>query len=286
MSLDYFNSLMRRSASMRSGMKDHKNEQDADCNEGTSAEGKAFKSGFLNNIKQRFQRRFTGVRSKYRSKARRSSSLSDHSDEPVPNNGFSECSIESQATDPDQGGGLNISEETNNIEGLRTQSLSGHLLQLSKYGWYWGPMTREEAEEKLANQPEGSFLVRDSSNDHFLLSVSFRTFGRTFHSRIYHSGGKFSFYSTPESPGFNSIPELVEHSINSSQSSVYCYSRPHSPGHPSYPVRLAKPVSRISTVRSLQYLCRFVIRQYIRVDQIKDLPLPARLCGYIEEGRF
>lgn len=39
-------------------------------------------------------------------------------------------------------------------------------------------------------------------------------------------------------------------------------------------------------VRSLQYLCRFVIRQYTRVDHIQSLPLPTRIKGYLEEGHY
>ncbi|KAE8750144.1 hypothetical protein FOCC_FOCC003268 [Frankliniella occidentalis] len=231
------------------------------------------KTGIFNNIKRRFRRRFSLIRSR-RCKMTKSNTFNASS-----HGGRSSlASYESSTDDTPETAVENDSNEKN-------QSLSVHLVELSRYEWYWGPITREDAEKQLANQPEGSFLVRDSSNDHFLLSVSFRCSGRTFHSRISHSAGKFSFYSA-EKNGFNSIPELVQHSINSSQSNVFCYSRPRSPGHPSFPVRLAKPVSRITHVRSLQYLCRFVIRQHIRRDQIRDLPLPPRICDYIEQSQF
>ena len=271
---------------MRTNMNNHldNHTEDDEKEEEKTSENKNLKPGFLNSLKRRIQHRFSGVHSKVKSRLQKSSSLNERPTDalsPLPSNDVNE----DISSNVEPSSSLNNTAEPESSE-LRTQSLSGHLLQLSKYGWYWGPITREEAEEKLANQPEGSFLVRDSSNDHFLLSVSFRCSGRTFHSRIFHSAGKFSFYPTAESDGFNSIPELVEYSISSSQSTVFCYSRPRSPGHPSFPVRLTKPVSRITHVRSLQYLCRFVIRQYTRVDQIKDLPLPSRICGYIEEGQF
>ncbi|XP_043923080.1 suppressor of cytokine signaling 6 isoform X2 [Protopterus annectens] len=66
-------------------------------------------------------------------------------------------------------------------------SLTEELKKLAKQGWYWGPITRWEAEEKLANVLDGSFLVRDSSDDRYLLSLSFRSQGKTLHTRIEHS---------------------------------------------------------------------------------------------------
>lgn len=45
-------------------------------------------------------------------------------------------------------------------------------------------------------------------------------------------------------------------------------------GLPPTPVQLLYPVSRFSNVKSLQHLCRFCIRQIVRIDHIQELPLP------------
>lgn len=171
------------------------------------------------------------------------------------------------------------------LEHPKCWSITKELFRLSRYGWFWGPINRREAEEKLEYQPDGAFLVRHSSDERHLLSLSFRSFGRTLHTRIEHCNGMFSFYA-PETEGFSSIVELIEHSMSDSQTGVFCYSRARSQGSPSFPVRLTKPVSRFMQVRSLQYLCRFVIRQYTRLDHLQKLPLPASIKGWLEENQY
>ncbi|XP_054288134.1 suppressor of cytokine signaling 6 [Macrosteles quadrilineatus] len=180
-----------------------------------------------------------------------------------------------------------IDSSENQFESNLKSGLLNELLKLSKYGWYWGNISKEEAEEKLTDQPDGAFLLRDSSADHFLLSLSFRSSGKTLHTRIvYRLGlGLFSFYQQPDE-SFPSIAELIEHSMLISKSAVYWYSRPKFPGQPAFPVRLTKPVSRFAHVRSLQHLCRFVIRESIRLDNIQKLPLPPSIIGYIAEGHY
>jgi len=56
-------------------------------------------------------------------------------------------------------------------------------------GWYWGAMSFDEAEAMLANRRDGSFLVRDSSDERYILSLSFRSLGGTHHTRIEHYKG-------------------------------------------------------------------------------------------------
>jgi len=190
---------------------------------------------------------------------------------------------------------LPLSPLSNSDSGLDTPddrqpvkwTLANELLRLSRYGWYWGPVTREEAEEKLAGQPEGAFLVRDSTDDRYLFSLSFRSSGRTLHTRVEYCNGEFSFYAQPRSDSYRSMAELIEQCVAESQSGIYCYSRGTSTvGAQSYPVKLTRPVSRFAQVRTLQYLCRFVIRQHTRVDHIQNLPLPVSVKGWLKENQY
>jgi len=190
---------------------------------------------------------------------------------------------------------LPLSPLSNSDSGLDTPddrqpvkwTLANELLRLSRYGWYWGPVSREEAEEKLAGQPEGAFLVRDSTDDRYLFSLSFRSSGRTLHTRVEYCNGEFSFYAQPRSDSYRSMAELIEQCVEESQSGIYCYSRgTGGVGAQSYPVKLTRPVSRFAQVRSLQYLCRFVIRQHTRVDHIQNLPLPVSVKGWLKENQY
>lgn len=63
-------------------------------------------------------------------------------------------------------------------------------MYIFQYGWYWGPISGEAAEKILSNEPDGSFIVRDSSDDHYIFSLTFKLNGFVRHVRIEHDQGK------------------------------------------------------------------------------------------------
>lgn len=65
-----------------------------------------------------------------------------------------------------------------------------NVLKWFQYGWYWGPISGEAAEKILSNEPDGSFIVRDSSDDHYIFSLTFKLNGFVRHVRIEHDQGK------------------------------------------------------------------------------------------------
>uniref|UniRef100_A0A3P9B863 Suppressor of cytokine signaling 7 n=1 Tax=Maylandia zebra TaxID=106582 RepID=A0A3P9B863_9CICH len=152
-------------------------------------------------------------------------------------------------------------------------------------GWYWGPMNWEDAEMKLKGKPDGSFLVRDSSDPRYILSLSFRSQGITHHTRMEHYRGTFSLWCHPKfEDRCHSVVEFIERAIMHSKNGKFLYFlRSRVPGLPPTPVQLLYPVSRFSSVKSLQHLCRFCIRQLVRIDHIQELPLPTPLIAYLRK---
>uniref|UniRef100_A0A6I8NEL1 Suppressor of cytokine signaling 7 n=1 Tax=Ornithorhynchus anatinus TaxID=9258 RepID=A0A6I8NEL1_ORNAN len=164
-------------------------------------------------------------------------------------------------------------------------SFAASLRELEKCGWYWGPMNWEDAEMKLKGKPDGSFLVRDSSDPRYILSLSFRSQGVTHHTRMEHYRGTFSLWCHPKfEDRCQSVVEFIQRAVMHSNNGKFLYFlRSRVPGLPPTPVQLLYPVSRFSNVKSLQHLCRFRIRQLVRIDHILDLPLPKPLISYIRK---
>lgn len=154
---------------------------------------------------------------------------------------------------------------------------------LSLCYWYWGPMTRKEAYAKLKCKPDGSFLVRDSCSIRYLFSISFKSVDKVMHARIEYDRGKYNIFGHHDS--YLTITELIQHAIKVSQDTVYCYTN-HREDTCNFPVRLKTPISRYTEVRSLKYLCKFVVRQCTNINDIPKLPIPTVLYSYLLEGPY
>lgn len=139
--------------------------------------------------------------------------------------------------------------------------------------YYWGKMDRYEAEKLLENKPEGTFLLRDSAQDDYLFSVSFRKYGRSLHARIEQDKHQFSFDShDPTVFTADTVTDLVEH-----------YKDPSSVMF--FEPMLTSPLNR-NHVFSLQQLTRAAIVTRTTYDGIDTLCLPAQLKSYLREYHY
>lgn len=147
------------------------------------------------------------------------------------------------------------------------------LLRIASCSFYWGKMDRYEAERLLENKPQGTFLLRDSAQEEYLFSVSFRKYDRSLHARIEQWNHRFSFDS--HDPGVFASPTvcgLIEHY----KDPTFCmFFEPvlTTPLHRNFPF-------------SLQHLCRAVICDCLNYDAINYLKLPKSLKTYLKEYHY
>ncbi|KAM6979572.1 suppressor of cytokine signaling 4 [Aplochiton taeniatus] len=147
------------------------------------------------------------------------------------------------------------------------------LLQINNNPCYWGVLNRFEAEDLLEGQPEGTFLLRDSAQDEFLFSVSFRRYSRSLHARIEQNGKRFSFDGhDPCMYRDLSVTGLLKHYSNPATCLFF------------EPL-LSRPLPRTFPF-SLQHMSRAVICSSTTYQGIEALPLPAQLRNYLRQYHF
>uniref|UniRef100_A0A1A8S1V3 Suppressor of cytokine signaling 9 n=1 Tax=Nothobranchius rachovii TaxID=451742 RepID=A0A1A8S1V3_9TELE len=147
------------------------------------------------------------------------------------------------------------------------------LLQITNLPCYWGVMDRYEAETLLEGKPEGTFLLRDSAQEDYLFSVSFRRYGRSLHARIEQWNHNFSFdVHDPSVFHAATVTGLLEH-----------YKDPNSCMF--FEPLLSNPIHRTHPF-SLQHICRAVISSYTTYDGINILPIPNSLKKHLKEYHY
>ncbi|MBN3284053.1 SOCS5 protein, partial [Polyodon spathula] len=147
------------------------------------------------------------------------------------------------------------------------------LLQITSNPCYWGVMDRYEAEALLEGKPEGTFLLRDSAQEDYLFSVSFRRYNRSLHARIEQWNHNFSFDAHDPCVFHSStVSGLLEHYKDPSSCMFF------------EPL-LTVPLNR-NFPFSLQYICRAAISRCTSYDGIGMLPLPSVLQNFLKEYHY
>ncbi|KAL5108982.1 WD repeat-containing protein SL1-17 [Taenia crassiceps] len=158
---------------------------------------------------------------------------------------------------------------------LRDKDLD-HFHNLCSQPWFWGPLTRIEADALLQCAPDGSFIVRDSENDSSKFTLTFRFSSEVIlNNRITQTGNEFGFI---QGEAFESIQALLKNAMSHSELGAYCLSNTTpdaetsaspAPVAESKKVRLLYPFSRFSLVPPLLFLCRFALLRFIRTGVVE-----------------
>ncbi|XP_075773345.1 suppressor of cytokine signaling 5-like [Pelodiscus sinensis] len=147
------------------------------------------------------------------------------------------------------------------------------LLQLTQLSCYWGVMDRYQAEALLEGKPDGTFLLRDSAQEDYLFSVSFRRYGRSLHARVEQWNHNFSF--DVHDPGVFHAPTVSGLLERYKDPSACMFFEP----------LLSHPVCRPFPF-ALQHLCRSVVTGCTSYDGISHLPIPRALQEYLKEYHY
>lgn len=138
---------------------------------------------------------------------------------------------------------------------MECRDFAASIERVKDCGWYWGPLSSEHAEDLLKNEPDGSFIVRDSSDARYIFSLTFKLHGLVRHVRIEHDQGNFSFGPLTRFKAAT-IVDFVEKAVAHSRSGRYLFFLHRRPVLGPMQVQLLHPYSRFMHPRSLKHMCR------------------------------
>ena len=193
------------------------------------------------------------------------------------------------------------------------ERLSCAVNMLHMSGWYHGAMNFAEAKRKLRSCEIGTFLVRDSSDPHYLFTLSVKTPRGTTSVRIEYEFGKFALDSEEAlrrlAPSFDCVVKLLHHYVKMSrldndekekkETSKHSKStgNGNSSNNNSGQLVWLEPSGRRDIVAqiikplrahapSLQHLCRVALNRSLEPRQQAELPLPGKLKSYLRQYPF
>ena len=169
--------------------------------------------------------------------------------------------------------------KSNGTRPQKTYHLESVLQALKESGFYWSDITSNEAKDLLKDKTPGTFLVRQSSDQRHLFSITLKTVLLVTSIRVAMFNGIFQLDSAGERsvPAFDCVVKLVCYYMAASkrtqESSQQEIQRRKSK------LLLTKPLYK--EVRSLKHLSRTVVNRHLQPEGGHALPLPANLKLYL-----
>ncbi|XP_048847185.1 suppressor of cytokine signaling 3-like [Brienomyrus brachyistius] len=170
---------------------------------------------------------------------------------------------------------------------LQYQLIISTVCKLQESGFYWGAISGKEANSLLSEEPVGTFLVRDSSDQRHFFALSIKTASGPKNLRIQFDGDTFFLQSDPKgssmAPHFNCVLKLVHHYMPAKVAGgkggtcgIYFI---HTGGE-KIPLELLRPLS--SSMSTLQHLCRKAVNGHLDMSDKRDL-LPRPVKEFLEK---
>lgn len=192
-------------------------------------------------------------------------------------------------------------ENTKSCE-TEQQRLSESVRLLQQSGWYHEGLTWQQSQEALKDKEPGTFLVRNSSDQRFLYSLSVQTEQGPTSVRLHYVCGKFRLDSEPYlsslMPMFDTVIDLIVHYVKCSASAARTAGGGgqvwvDSKGCMFSRILLKNPLYRVDKVPKLKHLARLAVHHAIELSTTprisllppphKQLELPTSLKDYLAE---
>ncbi|KAM4641509.1 suppressor of cytokine signaling 4-like [Discoglossus pictus] len=156
------------------------------------------------------------------------------------------------------------------VQNYNKRPLVQDLLGVTRLSCYLGALTQRQAEVLLHGCPDGTFFLRNSSQNGCAFSVTFRRRGRTRHARIQYRNQHFSFHWG--SYQALSVRSLLEYYRDPNMCMFFepLLSRPQTRNFP----------------LGLQELCRATINAHITYEDIREMPLPQSMKEYLWDCHY
>ncbi|XP_054615495.1 suppressor of cytokine signaling 3-like [Dunckerocampus dactyliophorus] len=165
------------------------------------------------------------------------------------------------------------------------QMVLATLHKLQESGFYWGAITGKEANALLGAENTGTFLIRDSSDNRHLFTLSVKTVSGTKNLRVQCDAASFYLQTDPKNihlvPHFDCILKLVQYYMPQSKGNTrsgnvdYIYT-----GGEKVPLELVKPLA--CSLSTLQHLCRKTVNGHLDISSKRD-QLPHRLREFLQD---
>ena len=155
---------------------------------------------------------------------------------------------------------------------------------LSTMHWYWSKLSAISAEMMLADEPNGTFLVRRSSTVGYTFTMTYKIQGKVGNLRVQCQNGIFCLsFLDPLQPREPTLQRLIEELIAISiKGSFVCeLKRKMNDTMISVPLKLDKPFRREVT---LQDHCRRVVMRNIKSpESVSELNLTGNMKSFLLE---
>lgn len=174
-----------------------------------------------------------------------------------------------QVTEPDRS-----DENTGNTKSYLEDERRTYLDTAS---WFWGDLSKGQAEYLLLDAKEGTFVVRNSSTVGFLYCITYKLDGKVASLRIFEKDGQLSLnFDDPTQVRAATLHGLIAKLLNASikYGSVCMLER----SSKSLSLKLNSPVNRLSSLRAH---CRRVIRMTTADETISASTLPKHLKSFL-----